>query len=70
EEIVARTHISAEIADPLKSRKGKLGDLLSFVIYYENSRWDEALQLAEKHRLNMEKVPQLYFQAIEWVNHI
>jgi EAL and modified HD-GYP domain-containing signal transduction protein len=70
EDIVARIHISGNIAEPLIDRNARYGDLLTMIIHYENSRWDDVRRIAEPYNLPVEEISNVYLQAIEWANKI
>ena len=70
QEIVAQTSLSPNIAGPLMTGEGSYGDLLSLVIHYEKSEWDEALALAEQYGIPDDVLSKAYIEAIEWSRNI
>ena len=70
DEIVSRTNISPNIAHALVTHEGDYGRLLSLVICYERSYWDEAFALAEQYNISPQDLFNIYMAAIDWSNQL
>lgn len=69
QEIILLTSISPSIAEPLLYGTGIIGDILTSIIHYENSRWAKAQELAAKYCVSLNDISKAYLQAIEWSNN-
>ncbi|MDR1117649.1 MAG: HDOD domain-containing protein [Oscillospiraceae bacterium] len=67
-EILGMMHISPNITGPLITRSGLYGELLSLVIHYEKSEWDEALALADKYKITESTLNNAYLAAVDWAS--
>jgi len=68
--IVKQTNISPHIATPLLTRDGKFGNLLNLIACYEQSNWDQAQALAAHYAVSLERIFDIYLQALEWVQRM
>lgn len=66
EEIIARTHVSSAIAEPLLHKSGNAGDILTLIELYENSQWTEVQNIAARYNISLNRVSQAYLQSLEW----
>ena len=64
--IVAQTNISTHIAAPLLTHDGEFGNLLKLIACYEQSDWDQAKIIAARYEVSLERIFDIYIQAIEW----
>ena len=70
DEIFKRTMISPNISQPLLTGEGRFADLLSIITAYESSDWDKSQYIAEIYNLSLDKVFDIYLQAIDWANQL
>ncbi|MCL2877916.1 MAG: HDOD domain-containing protein, partial [Acidobacteria bacterium] len=68
--IVAQTNISTHIAMPLLTHEGEFGNLLNLIACYEKSDWDQAHIIAAQYDVSLERIFEIYMQAIEWAQHL
>ena len=68
--IVTQTNISTHIATPLLTGEREYGNLLNLIACYEQSDWDQTKVIAARYAVSMERVSNIYVQAIEWSQQI
>lgn len=68
EEVFELTKLSKELTDAIDEKKGVFGELLQMAIYYEESRWQEAADIAESFKLDFAVLASSYLEAIEWTD--
>ena len=68
EEIIRRTQVSENIANPLITGVGTFAELLRMVICYERSEWDEAIKIAQDFGLVSDDLVDLYLESVYWSN--
>jgi len=68
--IVTQTNISPHIAAPLLTREGEFGNLLNLIACYEQSDWDQAQTIAANYSVQLDRIFNVYIQAIEWAQQL
>jgi EAL and modified HD-GYP domain-containing signal transduction protein len=66
EQALSKLPLAPEIVAALLEGSGRMGQVLSSVMAYENGRW-EAINLS---RLSVEEVRQIYLETLRWVDLI
>jgi len=69
-DVVTQTNISPHIATPLLTREGEFGNLLNLIACYEQSDWYQAQDIAARYAVSIERISDIYLQAIDWVQHL
>ncbi|MGE4354555.1 MAG: EAL and HDOD domain-containing protein [Oscillospiraceae bacterium] len=70
ETIMAETHLSPDICDPLISGKGERAELLEIICQIEQAQWDKVMVLSEKFGISQYKVYQFYVEANKEANKL
>lgn len=67
EQLVKELPLAESISDALVSRKGVLGEILEYVVFYERGMWLDGDEITDK--LNT-CAPELYIEAVNWAEKI
>ncbi len=67
EQIVSELPLSDSISEALVSRKGVLGEILEYLVFYERGMWLDGDEMTDK--LNA-CAPELYVEAVNWAEKI
>jgi c-di-GMP-related signal transduction protein len=70
ENIMSRLPLSENIKNALIKNTGELGDCLEMAKSYERGNWDRFNQIVKDHKVNQEKLPQCFLEAITWADTI
>lgn len=70
EDILAEVAISGEIKAALLSHEGRAGMLYDLILAYERADWAAINRLGDELGLPMDRLPEIYFQCLDEVNHI
>lgn len=70
EDILAEVAISEHVKAALLSHEGRGGMLYDLLLAYERADWTAINRLGEELGLPMERLPEIYFQCLDEVNHI
>lgn len=68
--IMSRLPLSENIKNALVNKTGELADCLEMAKSYEKGDWERFNELAKGHKVNQEKLPQCYLDAISWADTI
>ncbi|MCP4218681.1 MAG: HDOD domain-containing protein [bacterium] len=68
EELMENLPLSDEIKKALLGEDGNFKDLLDLVVSYDMGDWDLVAVLTKKLGVNFNKMPECYFQALQWAN--
>ncbi|MBW2348414.1 MAG: HDOD domain-containing protein [Deltaproteobacteria bacterium] len=68
ENLMSRLPLSAEIKQALVSREGRLADYLELVASYETGDWETFSRIVQGVRVNEEKIPEYYIDAVSWAD--
>lgn len=68
EEVLAKLPLSAEIKDPLLTRKGPMAAIIKLVEFIEHAQWDKTSIVMEKLKLDKERAVKHYNQALAWAD--
>lgn len=70
EEILAEVAISEDVKEALLHHTGRAGQLYDLILSYERADWSSINSLGAELGLPMERLPEIYFQCLDGVNHI
>lgn len=70
EDILAEVAISQDIKAALLNHEGRCGMLYDLILAYERADWAAINRLGEELGLPMDRLPEIYFQCLDEVNHI
>lgn len=70
EDILAEVAISEHVKAALLSHEGRCGMLYDLLLAYERADWSAINRLGEELGLPMDRLPEIYFQCLDEVNHI
>lgn len=70
EEILEDIPVAQEVKDALLKHEGVCGQLYDLMLSYERADWGEINRLGEELGLPMDRLPTIYFQCLDEVNHI
>lgn len=70
EDILAEVAISQDVKDALLTHSGRAGMLYDLILSYERADWSSINRLGEELGLPMDRLPEIYFQCLDDVNHI
>lgn len=70
EDILAEVAIAGEIKAALLSHEGRAGMLYDLILAYERADWAAINRLGDELGLPMDRLPEIYFQCLDEVNHI
>jgi EAL and modified HD-GYP domain-containing signal transduction protein len=70
ENIMAKLPLSQNIKDALVKNTGDLAECLEMAKSYERGDWGRFNELAKGHKINQEKLPQSFLEAITWADAI
>ena len=70
EEILSDVPVAQEVKDALLRHEGVCGQLYDLMLCYERADWAEINRLGEELGLPMDRLPIIYFQCLEEVDHI
>jgi c-di-GMP-related signal transduction protein len=70
ENIMSRLPLSQNIKNALVNNTGDLAECLEMAKSYERGDWDRFNELAKNHKVNQEKLPQCFLEAISWADAI
>jgi c-di-GMP-related signal transduction protein len=68
--VLAEVPVNREIKDALMGKAGPFRTVYEVVMNYEAGIWEEVSRGAAKLKINEEKVPDLYMEALEWGKEI
>ncbi len=68
ESILEKLPLAQEIKDAIVERSGLLAQYLDLVEAYEQANWDKAEQATTALKLENNKVPDAYHEAVQWAN--
>lgn len=68
ENIMKSLPLSKNIKQALIEAKGELVDYLRFVSYYETANWDQCSLINSKMRVDEDKIPEFYQDAVNWAD--
>jgi len=68
ESILEKLPLTAEIKDPLLTRKGVMAAVIKLVEFIEHAQWDKTGIVIEKLKLNKDDVVKSYNQALTWAD--
>lgn len=66
EEALTIIKVSKAISNALLERTGELGEVLNFIIQYENASWQEVSRLLLLKNVSTEQVYKAYSDTLEW----
>lgn len=69
-DILEKISLSPNLITALVEKKGLLAAFLIMVVAYEQGRWPIVKTLAEKLKVDEDKVPALYLEACQWSNSV
>lgn len=70
EVIIRDLFISDEVKDGLNKEGNALNSILQLVVSYSKGEWEKAAVYADKLNIDMNKIPEIYFETIKWTNNI
>ncbi len=70
ENIMAKLPLSANIKNALLNNTGELSFCLEIAKSYERGDWGRFSELTKDHKINQEKLPQSFLEAITWADAI
>lgn len=70
EDILAEVAISEHVKAALLNHEGRCGMLYDLLLAYERADWSTINRLGEELGLPMDRLPEIYFQCLDEVNHI
>lgn len=70
EDILAEVAIAGEIKAALLNHEGRAGMLYDLILAYERADWAAINRLGDELGLPMDRLPEIYFQCLDEVNHI
>lgn len=70
EDILAEVAISEHVKAALLNHEGRCGMLYDLLLAYERADWSAINRLGEELGLPMDRLPEIYFQCLDEVNHI
>lgn len=70
EDILAEVAISEHVKAALLSHEGRCGMLYDLILAYERADWSAINRLGGELGLPMDRLPEIYFQCLDEVNHI
>ena len=70
EDILAEVAISDHVKAALLSHEGRSGMLYDLILAYERADWSAINRLGEELGLPMDRLPEIYFQCLDEVEHI
>jgi EAL and modified HD-GYP domain-containing signal transduction protein len=68
ENIMKNLPLSKNIKQALIEGKGEMSDYLRFVSYYETANWDQCSLIISKIRVDEDKIPEFYQDAVNWAD--
>jgi c-di-GMP-related signal transduction protein len=68
ENIMKNLPLSKNIKEALIEAKGEIVDYLKFVSYYETANWDQCSLINSKMRVDEDKIPEFYQDAVNWAD--
>ncbi|GAP76150.1 predicted signal transduction protein [Pseudoalteromonas sp. SW0106-04] len=66
--VVERLPLANDIKAALRDNEGVLAGYITLVKYYEHAQWQQANATVEEMKLDANKVPDAYHEAIHWAN--
>ena len=70
EDILSEIAISDKVKEALLTHEGRCGLLYDLILAYERADWSAINRMAEELGLPMDRLPEIYFQCLDDVNHI
>ena len=70
EDILAEVAISTYIKEALLNHTGRCGMLYDLILAYERADWTAINYLGAELGLPMDRLPEIYFQCLDEVNHV
>jgi EAL and modified HD-GYP domain-containing signal transduction protein len=65
--IMKKLPLSDAIIQALTVREGEYADYLNLIVFYEQGEWLEVDALSKKIGVEIEKLPEIFFEACKWV---
>ncbi|ALO35327.1 diguanylate phosphodiesterase [Colwellia sp. MT41] len=66
--VLEKLPLSAEIKEPLLTKKGLMAAIIKLVEFIEHAQWDKTTLVMEKLKLDKDKVIEHYNQALAWAD--
>lgn len=66
--ILDKLPLAAEIKEPLLTQKGTMADIIKLVELIEHAQWSKTNIVIEKLKLDKEKAPKYYNEALSWAD--
>jgi EAL and modified HD-GYP domain-containing signal transduction protein len=70
DEVLNQLPISEDITEALLKNSGPFAQIYSLLIQYEACSWDDLIQISRDLQINPNELPNVYFDALEWVKQI
>jgi EAL and modified HD-GYP domain-containing signal transduction protein len=70
ENVMAKLPLSQNIKNALVNNTGELAEYLEMAKSYERGDWSRFNELAKDHKVNQEKLPKSFLEAITWADAI
>ncbi|QZY56621.1 EAL and HDOD domain-containing protein [Crassaminicella profunda] len=70
EKILNKLPISNDIKNPLMGKESPLSDIYNLMINYEKASWEELCVDAKKIEIDIKKLPDQYFKAVQWADEL
>ena len=70
EDILSEVAISMDVKDALMNHEGRCGMLYDLILAYERADWTAINYLGAELGLPMDRLPEIYFQCLDEVNHV
>jgi c-di-GMP-related signal transduction protein len=70
ENIMKKLPLSMNIKKTLLGEANTLKNYLDLAVNYQNASWEEVSILADKLRINQDKLPSIYFDALGWADSV
>ncbi len=69
-QILKELPLDSEITIALTDKSNQFGQLLSLIEMYEESEFESFKPLAEQLKIDTQKLPYIYFEALEWTEQL
>lgn len=70
EDILKELPISEDIKLTLLGRDSAFSNIYGLVVAYEKADWNQVNRIAAEMKLDISKIPELYYEALNWADHI
>ncbi|NLW09688.1 MAG: HDOD domain-containing protein [Firmicutes bacterium] len=70
QEILAELPLANEIKDALTGRMNLFGMVYRLILAYEKADWEEVHTYSSRLNVGEEKIPQFFFQSVQWTNQL